>query len=71
MNLGVTIAILMIAAVALVTSNLIIRRPVELGQVRFLPYNGIQFLSIVVILLTVAHLISLLSGQHFVGRSGF
>ena len=70
MNLAVTIAILVIAAVALVASNIISRRPVELGEIRILPYSGIQFLSIVAILVTLAHLISLLTGQPFVGRSG-
>lgn len=70
MNLAVTITIPMIAAVALVASNIICRRPVELGQVRLLPYDGIRFLSIVTMLVALAHHISILFGRPLVIRIG-
>ena len=71
MGLGLTIAILAAACAVFGGAIYISRRPVEPGQVRLIPYGGIQFLAIAAILVTAAHLISLLSGQPLIGRSGF
>lgn len=70
MGLGITLAVLALAAVILAAATFISHRPVEPGQVRLLPYGGIQFLAIVAIIVTLAHLISLLSGQPFTSRFG-
>ena len=36
-----------------------------------IPYGRVQFLAIAVVLVTAAHLISLMTGEPLVGRSGF
>lgn len=71
MGLGVTTAILVAAFAVLAGAIFMNRRPVELGRVRMIPYGGLQFLAIAAILVTAAHLISLLTGQPLIGRSGF
>ncbi len=71
MGLELTIAILVGACALFVAAIYISRRPIEPGQVRLIPYGGLQFLAIAAILVTAAHLISLLSGQPLIGRSGF
>lgn len=71
MGLELTLAILVAAFAVFAGAIFISRKPVEPGQVRMIPYGGIQFLAIAVVLVTAAHLISLLTGTPLVGRSGF
>lgn len=71
MGLELTIAILFAAFAVFAGAIFISRKPVEPGQVRMIPYGGIQFLAIAVVLVAAAHLISLLTGTPLVGRSGF
>ena len=70
MDLAVTLAGLAVAAVILAAAMIISRRPVEPGDVRMLPYGGIQFVAIVAIIVALAHLMSLLTGQPFTSRFG-
>ena len=44
------------------------RRPTEPGEPRLIPYVGLQIAAVVVVLLMLAHLVTLLSGQPFTGR---
>ena len=71
MGLGLTVTVLVIAFAVFGAAILISRKPVEPGQVRMVPYGGIQFLAIATVLVTLAHLISLLTGEPLIGRSGF
>jgi hypothetical protein len=71
MGLGLTTAILVVAFAVFAGAIFLSRRPVEPGQVRMIPYGGIQFLAIAAVLVTAAHLISLLTGEPLIGRSGF
>ena len=71
MGLALTLTILIAAFAVFAGAIFISRKPVEPGQVRMIPYGGIQFLAIAVVLVTVAHLISLFTGTPLVGRSGF
>lgn len=71
MGLGPTTAILIAAFAVFAGAIFMSRRPVEPGQVSMIPYGGIQFLAIAVVLVTAAHLISLLTGEPLIGRSGF
>ncbi len=71
MGLELTIAILFAAFAVFAGAIFISRKRVEPGQVRMIPYGGIQFLAIAVVLVTAAHLISLITGTPLVGRSGF
>ncbi len=67
---GSTIAWLAISLAVLGFANFMSRRPAAPGTVRYIPYHAIQFLALVVVLLMLAHLISLLTGQPFTGRLG-
>lgn len=71
MGLELTIAILVVAFAVFAGAIFISRKPVEPGQVRMIPYGGVQFLAIAVVLVTAAHLITLLTGTPLIGRSGF
>lgn len=71
MGLELTIAILFIACAVFAGAIFMSRRPVEPGQVRMIPYGGLQFFAIAVVLVTAAHLITLLTGTPLIGRSGF
>lgn len=71
MGLGLTLAIFLAAFAVFAGAILISRKPVEVGKVRMIPYGGVQFLAIAVVLVTAAHLISLMTGEPLVGRSGF
>ncbi|MDD9902124.1 MAG: hypothetical protein OXT06_01015 [Rhodospirillaceae bacterium] len=44
------------------------RRPKEDGRPRWTPYIAIQMIALVGIVLACAHLVTLLTGTHFVGR---
>ncbi len=71
MGLGLTLAIFLAAFGVFAGAIVISRRPVETGHVRMIPYGGVQFLAIAVVLVTAEHLISLWTGEPLVGRSGF
>ena len=71
--MGLTATLVAIAAgLALaVTCNLIDRRPSEPGKPRLIPYLGIQYLALLLVVLMLGHLVSLLTGKPFTGRMGF
>ena len=70
MGMGLTIGIIVIAFAVFAGALYISRKPVEPGEVSMIPYGGIQFLAIVVVLVALAHLISLVSGEPFTSRFG-
>jgi uncharacterized membrane protein YidH (DUF202 family) len=70
MSLTVTLAILALALAAAGFANWRERRPRALGRPPLVSYTAIQMLAAVVIILMLAHLVSLLGGQPLTGRLG-
>ena len=70
MSLPVTVTVLLIAVAVAAFAGHRQRRPAELGEPRLIPYVGVQIAAVVVVLLMLAHLVTLLSGQPFTGRFG-
>jgi hypothetical protein len=68
MSLPVTLAIMAVAGVGLALSSWQARRPTDPGRPRLVPMGAIQFLSILVIVLMAAHLVSLLTGHTLTSR---
>lgn len=68
MTLPVTLAVMAAAIVGLALSSWRARRPADPGRPRLVPMGAIQFLSILVIILMAAHLISLLTGHTLTSR---
>jgi hypothetical protein len=71
MTLKLTITILVAALVLGLAANLMSRKRPEPGQVRLIPYLGIQFICLAVVVIMLAHLIGLLTGTPLTGRMGF
>lgn len=70
MDLTVTITILVIALVITGAAIFFARRPPHPDRIWPIPYNAIQFIGILVIVLMLAHLVTLVSGKPFAGRMG-
>ncbi len=70
MTLTVTLVVLGTAVVLGGLSNVMARRPSEPGKPRMIPYLAIQYLAILVVVLMLAHLITLWTGKPFTGRMG-
>lgn len=68
MSLTVTISILVAALAVGAFANYKSRQPIELGETRWVPYLGLQFVAILVVVLMAAHLVTLLTGVPLVGR---
>ena len=67
-ELGVTIASLVIAFGCAALANWQMRRPFQKRWLPVVPWLGVQFVAVAVLLVMAAHLISLLTGHPF-GRS--
>lgn len=63
-----TAAALAAGVVLFLGATYMARRPKEDGELRWIPYGGLQFVAILVVILALAHIISLLTGQPLVGR---
>jgi hypothetical protein len=68
MSLALTIAILLGALAIAVLANWRERRPRELGRPSWVPATAFQVIAIVVVIIMLAHLVSLLTGQPLKGR---
>ena len=67
-DLNVTVASVVIALAIAAFANWQMRRPFHRRWLPVLPWLGVQFVAVTVLLIMIAHLISLLTGQPF-GRS--
>ena len=56
------------AVAAFTAATILARRPKEDGVIRWIPYVGIQFVALLAIILALAHVLSLLTGQPLMGR---
>ncbi len=70
MELFVTIALIGAAMALIVYLVWLEKRPVELGKPRLVPLTPVLFLCILVLIMALAHVISLLSGTPYMGRMG-
>lgn len=70
MDLTPTLLVLLAAFGLAGLANWLERRPRPLGKPALVPYTAIQMVAAVVVILMLAHLVSLLSGQPLVGRLG-
>ena len=68
MSLELTLAILLGALATAALANWRERRPRELGRPPLVPYTAIQVVAVLVIIVMLAHLVSLLTGQPLQGR---
>ena len=68
MNLETTLAVLFAALAAAAFANWRERRPRDLGRPPLVSYTAIQVIAVVVVILMLAHLVSLLTGQPLRGR---
>jgi uncharacterized iron-regulated membrane protein len=67
-SLELTISILIAALLIAGLANWRERRPRPLGKPPLVPYTAIQILAVLVIILMLAHLVSLLTGHPLKGR---
>jgi hypothetical protein len=63
MSLTVTLLVLLLALAIAGFANYRERRPGDLGRPPLIPYTLIQMLAVVVVILMLAHLVSLLMGH--------
>jgi len=68
MSLTSTLIVLLLALVVAGLANWRERRPRPLGDPPLVPYTAIQMVALVVVILMLAHVVSLLSGQPLTGR---
>jgi hypothetical protein len=68
MSLTITLIVLIAAAIAFTLVTILARRPAVPGQVRLIPLGAIQFVSLLVVILMAAHLVSLLTGNPLTSR---
>lgn len=70
MDLATTLTLLIAALAVIVVSHVMLRRPRPFGRVWTVPYNGLQFVAILIAIAMAAHLVTLLTGKPFAGRMG-
>ncbi len=73
MSLGlvITIAALAVATGLFVIAAVQLRRPIEPGRPRLVPWLGVQMFCVMLTVFMLAHLVSLLTGTPLVGRRGY
>jgi hypothetical protein len=69
-TLAVTLGLLAAALATFGGALYAARRPAPPGEPRMVPWTGIQFVSLVVVVLMLAHLVTLATGTPFRGRAG-
>ena len=69
-GLYLSVAILLVALALAGIANWQLRRPAHRRLWPVVPWLGVQFVALAVILVLAAHLVSLVSGRHFSSRNG-
>ena len=70
LNLTMSLTILVLTAGMFAFANWRARQPAQPLKVRMINYHVVQIICVVVVLLMVAHLVTLISGQAPRGRFG-
>jgi hypothetical protein len=65
MGLVTTLAVLAVAVVLFGTGMIVTRQPVTPGRPRMVPWIGIQMVSVVVVVFTAIHLMTLMTGGSY------
>jgi len=65
-----TLALLLTGAAAFAGATWRARRAREVFEVPLVPYGAVQFVALVLVVVMLAHLVTLASGQPFAGRLG-
>lgn len=68
MDMRLTLAWLAAAVLVAAFANWRARRPHELGQLPLVPWNGVQFLALLAIIMLLAHVVSLATGTPLLPR---
>ena len=68
MSFTVTTILLVMGVAVFAGANFMSRRPVEPGNPSLVPWTALQFVGLVVVILMLAHLVTLLSGTPLQGR---
>jgi hypothetical protein len=68
MSLELTLAVLFAALAVAALANWRERRPRDVGRPPLVSYTAIQVIAVLVVVLMLAHLVSLLTGQPLRGR---
>ena len=68
MSLTVTLTLLAMGIAVFAGANFMSRRPVVPGNPSLIPWTALQFVGLVVVILMLAHLVTLLSGTPLEGR---
>jgi hypothetical protein len=68
MTLALTLAVLLAALIVAALANWRERRTRDVGRPPLVSYTAIQVVAVLVIILMLAHLVSLLTGQPLRGR---
>jgi hypothetical protein len=68
MTLTSTLVVLGLAAALAGFANYKVRQPSEPGRPRWVPYLGLQFVGLLLVVLMLAHLVTLLTGTPLIGR---
>ena len=71
MSLAVTAILFTLSVVLIAWANWRERQETTLGEPPLVPYTVWQLIGVFMFILMAAHLITLLTGQPFVGRRGF
>ena len=66
--MALTLAGLAAAVILFLLATYMGRRPKADDELRWIPYSGVQFVAILIIVLAGAHLVTLLTGQQLIGR---
>ena len=69
MTLALTLVLLALGLALAGFANFMSRRPPEPGRVRLVTYTELQFLGLLVVVLMLAHLVTLLTGTPLEGRN--
>ena len=71
MDMTTTLYLLALGVVMFGFANWRSRRPYQPGNLPLIPDTALQFVGVVIVIVMAAHLITLITGVPFAGRSGF
>ncbi len=70
MELAITVSVIAVAMGLVIYLTWLEKRPVEIGRTRLVPLTPVLFLCVLILIMGLAHLVSLLTGTPYMGRMG-